>query len=66
MKPLRTAKGGSPDETWERSRALSFAQALVQLPYYRLTNPPLAGSARHVIRQVLADRGLDWRDDMGR
>jgi aminoglycoside phosphotransferase (APT) family kinase protein len=33
--------------------ALSIA--LIQLPYYRDTNPALAASTRHVIREVLAD-----------
>jgi aminoglycoside phosphotransferase (APT) family kinase protein len=51
------------DATWARTSAYAVGQALVQLPYYRLTNPPLADSARHVITHVLADRGVAWVDD---
>jgi hypothetical protein len=29
--------------------------ALIQLPYYQNTNPPLAANARHVVREVLAE-----------
>lgn len=43
------------DETWARARARALAQALVQLPYYRDTNPVLAANARHVIREVTAE-----------
>lgn len=39
-----------------RGRGRALAQALGQLPYYRVTNPVLAASARHVIRAVLADQ----------
>jgi aminoglycoside phosphotransferase (APT) family kinase protein len=44
---------GDPD--WKRGRARALAQALVQLPYYRDTNPVLAANARHVIAEVTAD-----------
>ncbi|MBO3086003.1 aminoglycoside phosphotransferase family protein [Cellulomonas fengjieae] len=40
------------ETTWTRARARALAQALVQLPYYRDTNPVLAANARHVIREV--------------
>ena len=43
--------------TWTRARARALAQALVQLPYYRDTNPVLAANARHVIREVTAEAG---------
>ncbi|MEZ0446348.1 aminoglycoside phosphotransferase family protein [Cellulomonas sp. ICMP 17802] len=43
------------DVTWTRARAWALAQALVQLPYYRDTNPALAANARHVIREVTAE-----------
>ena len=43
------------DTTWARGRGRALAQALVQLPYYRDTNPVLAANARHVIHEVLAD-----------
>jgi aminoglycoside phosphotransferase (APT) family kinase protein len=44
------------DATWARGRGWALSIALIQLPYYRDTNPTLAGSARHVIREVLADQ----------
>ena len=43
------------DADWKRGRARALAQALVQLPYYRDTNPVLAANARHVIAEVTAD-----------
>jgi aminoglycoside phosphotransferase (APT) family kinase protein len=43
------------DATWARGRGWALSIALIQLPYYRDTNPVLAASARHVIREVLAD-----------
>jgi aminoglycoside phosphotransferase (APT) family kinase protein len=46
------------DATWLRARGRALAQALVQLPYYRETNIPLATNARHVIRQVLTEAGF--------
>ena len=44
------------DATWSRGRGWALAIALVQLPYYRNTNPVLAANARHVIYEVLADQ----------
>ncbi|AUY52351.1 aminoglycoside phosphotransferase family protein [Streptomyces sp. CB01881] len=46
------------DATWERGRAWALSIALIQLPYYRSTNPSLAANSRHVIREVLADRSV--------
>ncbi|MET9400972.1 aminoglycoside phosphotransferase family protein [Kitasatospora sp. NPDC002965] len=46
------------DATWERGRAWALSIALIQLPYYRTTNPPLAANARHVLREVLTDRSV--------
>lgn len=43
------------EATWLRARGRALAQALVQLPYYRETNIPLATNARHVIREVLTE-----------
>jgi len=31
--------------------------ALIQLPYYRSTDPILAANARHVIDQIVTERG---------
>jgi aminoglycoside phosphotransferase (APT) family kinase protein len=46
---------GVDDATWLRGRGWALSIALIQLPYYKDTNPALAASARHVIREVLAD-----------
>jgi len=42
------------DETWERGRAWAMSIALIQLPYYRDTNPGLSANSRHVLSEVLA------------
>lgn len=52
---FRTALGAD-DADWLRGRAWALSIALIQLPYYRHSNPSLAANARHVIREVLADR----------
>jgi aminoglycoside phosphotransferase (APT) family kinase protein len=46
---------GVGDATWFRARARALAQALVQIPYYKHTNIPLATNARHVIHEVLTE-----------
>ncbi|MFJ6698178.1 aminoglycoside phosphotransferase family protein [Streptomyces sp. NPDC091272] len=43
------------DAAWELGRAWALSIALIQLPYYRKTNPALAANSRHVIREVLTD-----------
>jgi len=50
---------GVDDATWDRGRGWALTVALLQLPYYKDTNPPLAASSRHVIREVLAELGLN-------
>lgn len=47
------------DATWDRGRGWALTVALLQLPYYKDTNPELAASSRHVIREVLAELGLN-------
>jgi aminoglycoside phosphotransferase (APT) family kinase protein len=47
---------GADEATWIRGRAWALSIALIQLPYYRHTNPGLAANSRHVIKEVLADR----------
>ncbi|MFF5707271.1 aminoglycoside phosphotransferase family protein [Streptomyces sp. NPDC012794] len=42
------------DASWARGRGWALSMALVQLPYYRVTNPVISANARHVLRQVLA------------
>ncbi|MFD9887268.1 aminoglycoside phosphotransferase family protein [Streptomyces alboflavus] len=49
------AATGADDATWARGRGRALSMALIQLPYYAVTNPALAANARHVIHEVLAD-----------
>jgi aminoglycoside phosphotransferase (APT) family kinase protein len=49
------AELGVDEATWDRGRGWALSIALIQLPYYKETNPVLAANARHVIREVLAD-----------
>ncbi|MFD5825135.1 aminoglycoside phosphotransferase family protein [Lentzea sp. NPDC060358] len=44
------------DAAWLRARGWALEMAVVALPYYRDTNPFLAGIARHVLDQLLAER----------
>lgn len=44
---------GVDDHTWKRGRGWALSMALIQLPYYRGTNPVICGNARYVIKQVL-------------
>lgn len=44
---------GVDDSTWARGRGWALSVALIQLPYYRRTNPVLAASSRYVIRTIL-------------
>lgn len=46
---------GVDDAAWRRGRGRTLSQALIALPYYRRTNPAMAGNARHVIRAVLGE-----------
>ncbi|MBV7699802.1 aminoglycoside phosphotransferase family protein [Streptomyces sp. TRM70350] len=48
---------GADDAEWARGRGWALSISLIQLPYYWDTNPPLAESSRHVIREMLAERG---------
>ncbi|MDA1191815.1 MAG: aminoglycoside phosphotransferase family protein [Candidatus Poribacteria bacterium] len=43
------------DATWARGRGWALSFGLIALPYYHVTNPILAGIARHAIKQVLSD-----------
>lgn len=45
------------DATWTRGRGWALAMALIQLPYYRNTNPAISANARHVIREILTTQG---------
>lgn len=44
---------GVEDDAWTRGRGWALSIALLQLDYYRTSNPPLADNARHVIAEVL-------------
>lgn len=44
---------GVDEATWQRGRGWALSIALGQLSYYAETNPSLAGSARHVLRELL-------------
>jgi aminoglycoside phosphotransferase (APT) family kinase protein len=43
------------DATWAQGRGWALSITLIQLPYYRHTNPVLAANARYVIEEVPAD-----------
>ncbi|MDH6704002.1 aminoglycoside phosphotransferase (APT) family kinase protein [Kitasatospora sp. MAA19] len=57
-RPAFRAALGADDAMWGRGRAWAFSIALVTIPYYRHTNPGLTANARHVVREVLADRSV--------
>ncbi|MEW2623200.1 aminoglycoside phosphotransferase family protein [Streptomyces sp. NPDC048106] len=48
---------GADDAEWARGRGWALSVALIQLPYYWHTNPPLARNSRHVIAEILAEAG---------
>ena len=43
------------DATWSRGRGWALSVGLIALPYYRRTNPALAGISAHAIDEALAD-----------
>jgi aminoglycoside phosphotransferase (APT) family kinase protein len=43
------------DASWARGRGWALSCGLIALPYYRVTNPILAGVGRRAIAEVLAD-----------
>ena len=45
------------DATWARGRGWALSVALIALPYYQDTNPAMVRYARHMMDEVLADRG---------
>ncbi|WP_432423200.1 aminoglycoside phosphotransferase family protein [Streptomyces pseudovenezuelae] len=51
---FRTAVGAD-DAEWARGRGWALSVSLIQLPYYRDTNPVLAENSRHVLAEVLAE-----------
>ncbi|MFJ6616746.1 aminoglycoside phosphotransferase family protein [Kitasatospora sp. NPDC091335] len=57
-RPAFRAALRADDATWARGRAWAFSLALVTIPYYRHTDQALTANARHVVREVLADRSV--------
>jgi aminoglycoside phosphotransferase (APT) family kinase protein len=51
------AATGVDGDTWARARGLALSQALIALPYYLHSSPPIAERSRLIIREVLADTG---------
>jgi aminoglycoside phosphotransferase (APT) family kinase protein len=49
-------RAGADDAMWLRARGWVLSISLIQLPYYRDTNPAMAANSRHVIKEVLAER----------
>jgi aminoglycoside phosphotransferase (APT) family kinase protein len=59
LAPLRDefrAACGVDDDTWARARGLALSQALIALPYYLETSPPIVARSRVVVREVLDDQ----------
>jgi aminoglycoside phosphotransferase (APT) family kinase protein len=44
---------GVDDDTWARARGLALSQALIALPYYLETSPPIVARSRLAIEQAL-------------
>jgi aminoglycoside phosphotransferase (APT) family kinase protein len=43
------------DGDWDRARGVALHQAVMLIPYYRVTNPGMAALGRRTVGQVLAD-----------
>jgi aminoglycoside phosphotransferase (APT) family kinase protein len=46
---------GAGDGDWDRARGVALHQAVMLIPYYRVTNPGMAALGRRTVGQVLAD-----------
>jgi len=51
---FRTAVGADP-ATWARARGWALSVALMELSHYQTSNPVMAGTAHHVITEILAE-----------
>lgn len=49
---------GIDDATWTRGRGWALCVGLLQVPYYKETNPELAANGRHMVEQALADANI--------
>ncbi|MDQ7804783.1 aminoglycoside phosphotransferase family protein [Amycolatopsis sp. A133] len=43
---------GADDATWARGRGRALSMAVIQLPYYRHTNPVISANARYVLSEL--------------
>lgn len=55
-RPAFRAALAADDAMWTRARGWALSIALMELNYYKETNPVMASIARHVIGELLADR----------
>lgn len=55
VRPAFRAALGADDAMWSRARGWALSIAVMELDYYRDTNPAMAAIARHVIGELLAD-----------
>lgn len=46
---------GADDAEWRRAKGWALLQALAQLAYFSVRDPPIAAGARHVIAELVAD-----------
>jgi aminoglycoside phosphotransferase (APT) family kinase protein len=46
---------GADEAEWTRGRAWALSIAVIALPFYWHTNPPVAENSRHVIAEILAE-----------
>jgi aminoglycoside phosphotransferase (APT) family kinase protein len=51
-------QAAADDAAWARGRGWAISQALIAIPYYRHTNPVLAGSGRRTVAQIIAERAV--------
>lgn len=57
VRPVFRDGVGVDEATWARGRGWALSMAVIQLPYYRNSNPVISGNARYVIGQILGERG---------
>ena len=55
MRHAFRTKLGVDDATWQRGKGWALSCALIALPYYKETNPALAGNARYAIQEIIDD-----------
>ncbi len=48
---------GADEAEWARGRGWALSIAVIALPCYWDTNPPVAENSRHVIGEILAEAG---------